>query len=104
MPLPEALKNAPSLFSGNEFYFNAFKQLSTCRVNGMGMGNITYFMCVDYCNENQIYEDQRQDFIVVIQAMDETFIDYCDKKSKKKSKPKAGDKDGNSAGIRQLDD
>lgn len=86
IPLPESLKNAPSLHLGNEFYYNAFKELSTCRVSGMGIGTITYFMCTQYCAENEIYDDQRDDFIVIIQAMDETFVEYSLTKSKKKQK------------------
>lgn len=84
LPLPEALKNAPSLHMGLEFYYNAFRHLSTCREMGMGIGRITYFMCTKYCRENDIEGDQREDFIVVILAMDETYLEYCDKQSKKK--------------------
>lgn len=85
MPLPEALRNAPSLHMGLEFYWNAFRHLSTCRESGFGgVGRITYFMCTQYCRENDIEGDQRDDLIVVILAMDETYIEYCDKQSKKK--------------------
>lgn len=93
MPLPESLKNAPSLYKGLEFYYNAFRHLSTCRQSGMGIGNIDYFMCIRYCNEHDIVDDQREDFITVIMAMDETFVEYCNKKAKKKKSKKEPEKD-----------
>lgn len=86
LPLPEALKNAPSLHMGLSFYFNAFKYLSTCRKSGFGIGRITYFDCVKYCEVNDIVGDQRDDLVTIILAMDETYVEFCEKKNKQKKK------------------
>lgn len=86
MPLPESLKNAPSLFLGLEFYYNAFRRLSTCRQSSMGISGIDYFTCVRYCDEHDIYDQDREDFITIITGMDETFVEYCNKQAEKKQK------------------
>ncbi len=92
MALPDKLKNAPTLHMGLEFYFNAFKELSTCRVSTFSLGCITYFMCCEYCDRNNVTGDQREDFIVIIQAMDDAYMKYVNsKKPASKSDPKEND-------------
>lgn len=73
-PLPDFIQNAPELLLGLEFYFNAFLSLTTCRINGFGVGQIPWTAIKDYCDVYGIDGDDREDMFYVIQKMDKEYI------------------------------
>lgn len=73
-PLPDFVRDAPDLLPGLEFYFNAFLALTTCRVNGFGMGQIPWTAINEYCFTYGIDGDEREDMQFVIRKMDEEYI------------------------------
>jgi hypothetical protein len=67
---------------GFEFYFDAFRELSTCRPSGLDLAAIPFTAIVDY---SRIYElGDFEDFIYIIRAMDNEFLRLHYLKSKTK--------------------
>jgi len=95
MPLPDALKNAPTLHLHNVFVYNAFFKLSTCRLNLMGLGSITYFMCTQYCREHEVAYEDMDDFAELILQMDAVYQEHVAKENPPgKKKPEKDDNNG----------
>lgn len=85
-PLPDFVRDAPELLPGLEFYFNAFLALTTCRINGFGMGQIPWTAVNDYCKAYGINDEQREDLQYIIRKMDEEYIKLlAPKKGKSKT-------------------
>lgn len=95
MPLPDALKNAPTLYLHNVFVYNAFFRLSTCRLNLMAMGSITYFMCTQYAREHEVAYEDIDDFAELILRMDEVYSEHVAKENPPGKKKKADKDDDN---------
>ncbi len=72
-----------------EFYLDAFAELASCRVNGMGLGAIPFTAIVEY---SKIYSvGDLQEFIYIIRRMDNELLRLDAAKSNKTSN-KAGKK------------
>lgn len=82
MPIPEKIKNAPSLFMGLELYFTAFTDLTSSRTDGP----ISWLSISDYCIVNEIEGEQRDDLFYFVTNMDSKYLKWC---SSKNSKPPA---------------
>lgn len=71
---------------GFEFYFDAFRELSTCRPGGLDLQAIPFTAIVEY---SRIYETGDLDeFIYVIRLMDNIFLEL-NEEEKKRGKPNA---------------
>ncbi len=85
------IKNEEDLetdISGFDFYFSAFRDLSSCRQSGMALTQIPFTAIIEYA---KIYDvGDFDDFKELIQRMDLTFLEINEEKSK------AGEKDGSS--------
>ena len=81
-PLPEALGNAPELFQGLEWVYGAFQELSTCRLNGMGLGSIPWTAIDRYADRYNIVGEDWEDFQYFIGEMDRAWLDVQYKKQK----------------------
>lgn len=93
-PIPEKIRNAPTLWLGLELYYTGFFMLTASRPVGMGVGAISWSVISDYCLVNEIEGEQRDDFIFLINAMDAEYLKHV---TKNKGKPTGG-KDGTRAG------
>lgn len=86
--LPDHVKNAPVLSLGLALYYNAFNDLSSCRVSGMALGPIPWTAILAYCDEYNLHGEQREDMFFHIGELDAVFRAESEKQSKKK-KPQA---------------
>lgn len=83
-PIPDRIKDAPTLFVGLEFYYTAFTELSTCREMGMAMGPIPWTEVQAYADTYELSEDESEDLHVLIAMMDEVFLNHFAQKSLEK--------------------
>lgn len=81
-PLPDFIKDAPELLLGLEFYFNAFLSLTSCRINGFGMGQIPWTAMNEYCGVYGISGEQKEDLFYLVRKMDEEYIKLVSAKNK----------------------
>lgn len=64
-----------------EFYLDAFRELSTCRMSGMALGPIPFTAIVEY---SRLYEiGVFEDFNYILRRMDLAFMDAENKKTSK---------------------
>ena len=75
VPIPEGILNAPSLLPGNEFYYRAFLNLTTCRSAAYeSEGVISYFSIVQYGNLLGLSQDEIEDLAFIIGHMDDEYL------------------------------
>lgn len=88
--------NAPDLQVGLNFYYEAFLDLTTCRViGGMGSeGPITWLVIDQYCKANDITGEQREDLFYHISKLDSAYMEHRLQEAKANAK-KTGAKNGN---------
>lgn len=87
-PLPDSIKNAPELWTGLAFFYNAFMELTTCRPFGMGEGPVPWTAVNTYCDVKGIHGDQRTDMLYHIGSLDRTYIKYKIDEAEAKAKAK----------------
>ncbi len=84
-PIPVAIANAPSLLPGLEFYYGGFQDLTTCRSpGGMSEGAIPWTVKHQWCDRNNVYGEQREDFIYLITHLDIEYRNFLAAKSNQK--------------------
>lgn len=83
-PIPKAILDAPELWPGSNFYYDAFLKLCSCRVNGMGMGRIPYGAVADYAVRRRMSRDETDVLWIIVSEMDSPYMDYCNKDQKNK--------------------
>lgn len=67
---------------GFEFYFDAFRELSTCRPGGLDIQAIPFTAIVEY---SRIYETgDFDDFVHIMRTMDNIYLDLNEEEKKKK--------------------
>lgn len=84
-PIPDAIANAPDLYTGLELYYVAFMDLSASRALGSAEGPIPWPVIDYYCRAMQFSEEQREDAFYYIAAMDKAYLDFQAEKFKSKS-------------------
>lgn len=80
MPLPEPIANAPDLWQGLELYYEGFLNLSTTRINGFGIGSISWISVQQYCQLMELDEDQTFAMHHHVREMDRVFLAHHNKK------------------------
>lgn len=81
--LPDKIANAPEILLGLALYYNGFSALSSTRgALYSSEGPIPWLAMRDYCDENEIYGVQRQDFYDLLVKMDQAYLKFKGKKSK----------------------
>lgn len=76
-PLPDAIANAPELFSGLEVYYEAFLELTTCRQVGFGEGPIPWDAIDRYAERHGIAdEEDYEDFVDMVRALDDAYLKH----------------------------
>lgn len=81
IPLPQSIREMPSLLEGNEFYYKAFNELHTCRnQNGVIPWSDIDRYAVRYGLSD--YDDFEY-FSLVIQKVDDFYRDWQEKQREK---------------------
>lgn len=81
-PIPEKIRNAPTLGKGLEIFYNAFIELNSCRSIGMDMGEIPWVAIAKYAEVHEFEGEQRDDLFYFAQALDSAYISYRQSRSK----------------------
>ncbi len=84
MPVPDKIKNTPTLSMGLHMYWKAFQDLSSDRDVGMGIGPIPWSAMSAWADRNGIRGDNFERFVTIIKGMDTVFVEHSSKKSKGK--------------------
>jgi hypothetical protein len=83
LPLPERIKNAPTLDLGLDFFFRAWIELGSERPIGFDEGPIPWDSIRKYCNEYDIVGELREDTFYLVRSMDNAYLKYRRDKAKK---------------------
>lgn len=70
------------------FWLDAFRELSSCRVNGMGLGPIPFTSIIEYARIFKV--DDFEEFLYIIRRMDDAVLEI--EAAKAKGKGNASDK------------
>lgn len=89
-PIPAKIQNAPQLRPGLDLYYDAFLDMNSCRASGMGIGQISWATIIEYSVAMQFSEEQTEDLMHHIRAMDHAYLEHWNKKQS--SKTPAGSK------------
>lgn len=74
------LEDEPEELGPLDFYLDAFRELSTCRSSGMGLGPIPFTAIVEY---SRLYDvGDFDDFNYIIRLVDNAYLELNDKKNK----------------------
>lgn len=76
-------KHKPPDVSRLGFYVDAFHELSSCRINGMGVGQIPFTAIAEYSNIFNV--EEFDDFLYFIRVMDNEYLNLVSKDQKAKS-------------------
>lgn len=80
-PLPPKVEGAPQIQLGLELYWNGFAALNTCRGSMYNSeGPVPWTAMLAYCEQYEIYGDQREDFFYIMALMDEAYLTFKAKK------------------------
>ncbi|MES2180723.1 MAG: hypothetical protein V4493_01315 [Pseudomonadota bacterium] len=81
-PLPDRIANAPELYEGLGLYLQAFNDLDSERSHAMGVSRIPWSKIHHYAKANEFSEEQKDDLLYLIQAMDRNHCEKLNEKSK----------------------
>lgn len=84
MPLPDKIANAPVIDPSNQLYFDAFEDLSTCRL--YAGGPIPALALFQYGEYNGLDKEQLDRVIEVVKRVDAWYLDFMEKRDKAKQK------------------
>lgn len=84
LPVPDRIKNKPTIKWGNEFYWKAYMDLTTERRIGMVEGPIPWHSVVEYARTYELDFFEFDDLWEVIKQMDCEYLKHRDKKLKSK--------------------
>ena len=73
---------------GLELFFGAFLDLDGDRPSGWTVRPIPWVSMLNYCKAYNIADEQREDLLYLVRAMDKAFIARSTEKSKRKRKKK----------------
>jgi hypothetical protein len=74
--LPDWYLEEPVLLPGEDFYINAFWDLSTCRQIGMDSGPIPWDKIHEYGLHTGLDDDILKMFVSIIRTMDTGYLDW----------------------------
>jgi hypothetical protein len=98
-PIPDRIKNKPYVKYGHEFWWQAYMDLSTERINGMGEGAIPWSAVMRYGMHYGCNFFDLEDLWEIVKHMDVAYLKHREKKMKSKqpssSKGKGIGKSGN---------
>lgn len=74
----------PELLPGEDFYLEAFTDLSTERNLGMSIGPIPWNSIVLYAKQKHLDEENAQALVTVIRIMDNAYLEFASEEMKKR--------------------
>lgn len=77
--LPPWYLDEPPIHPSQDFYLQAFSDLSTTRQIGMGPGPIPWDKILLYAHWMELERDVTRAFVQIIQLMDSAYMDWVDK-------------------------
>lgn len=81
--MPEWYSDQPSELYNEQFYFAAFGDLSSCRVNGMSLGPIPWTAIDQYSKHRKLSDDVSEHLNIVIREMDAVYLDWQEEQCKR---------------------
>lgn len=75
-PIPKRFAEAPEVPLGTDLYMEAFWELSSCRVNGWGLGMIPWGAIMDYAHAYDLDANQTEDLVYFTRVLDKTYIEH----------------------------
>lgn len=81
-PLPDRIANAPELYKGLHLYLQAFFDLDSERSHSMGITVIPWSAIHNYARAYDFSEEQKEDLIYFLRAMDTAHTKRLHEKSK----------------------
>lgn len=81
--MPLRIQNAPTLWQGLELFYVAFADLTTDRSIGFGEGPIPWRSIILYAEVYDFDDDQREDLLYLVKAMDRAYLKYRGDEAKK---------------------
>lgn len=88
---PDAIQNAPELDPGNNLFYVAFLDLTSCRTLGYAQGPIPWLAIHHYCEAHGIEDEQREDIFYHVSRLDKVYLDWSTENTKRelsKNKPR----------------
>lgn len=85
-PLPDWYLDEPFVYPAEQFYFQAFNDLSTCRQIGMDLGPIPWDTAMEYAQDHGLDAIMRNIFWGILVAMDKVFSDWRNRKTEQQNK------------------
>ena len=82
MPTPDAMKNAPELWPGLDFYLTAFFDLDSQRSNGEHISPIPWLAAEQYCDVFKLSETEKYEFHRIIRMVDQAHMSKVASKRK----------------------
>lgn len=67
-------------YVGDDFYLNAFYELSTCRQIGMSLGPIPWTAIIEFAEFSGLDSEILPVFVLSIRAMDAVYLEWTSKK------------------------
>lgn len=61
---------------GLEFFYQAFRDLNSCRTQGMSEGPIPWTAIEQYCQLNSIEGQQKEDLFHHVREMDDAYLTF----------------------------
>jgi len=81
VPLPDRIRDAPQLWVGMAYAYDAFAQLNSTRPQTLdGPGDIPWTAVDAFCRSRGLGGDDREDLFYYIRAMDAAFRKYVKEK------------------------
>lgn len=84
--MPAWAQDYPELYMGLEFFFGAFFDLTRERSVGMGPGPIPYLAIHRYAQIHGLGDEDLEEFIYLLCAMDAEYLTYHREESERKMK------------------
>ena len=88
LEIPEKIANAPLLLPGLEVYWTAFMNLLSSRQIGLTASPIPWNIIQEYCDHQNLSEEQSEAMHYHIAMMDTAFLEHQQKKAPKSGKHK----------------
>lgn len=85
-PLPQWYLDEPDIDPINNFYLQAFYDLSTCRNIGQILGPIPWNIIVQYAEYSGLEIDMTDLFIRVMRSLDLAYLEWCNADAKRINK------------------
>lgn len=83
LPIPDAIANAPELYHGLDFYFLAYIELSSCRVQD---GLIPWTAIAEYCVAHDLDSEMRDEIFYIVRRVDTQIQEYRFDKAQAKAR------------------